>query len=533
MSRSIHRTRRDLEEVRRSDFADAQEHEALLEQIDDQLEKKRRIKDEIWEERQRGDMLLPPTPVEAIPILVQDEDEFVHYPASPEDIRAVMRRLPVGVMDGIQSITLCLGMDRQEDEAEPAETEKECDPFTGRVGGELWPGVFSGHCLGVYRSARARILLCAYVYESRMPDREIKELYLRLRMLSTFAHEVAHHFDKMVREARGRWWVESGDKAESYAETMAHQWVRRYVAPYLEEAYPEQLKALNAWHQHHGGVALPLSLLAGDHRGHCKVNGIPIFFNVCGAFETLMEKVAAGEGLVETRLGFARDLHYGEHYAEALAAIDSVLSEHPDDAEALTLQADIYVHQERYDEAAAVATRVLERDETDAEAWEVLTDVYAERRDWPNVWVAATHVIDLCQAQEAQVPCWVQYYRARARFELDDLVGLEPELQELERAHGRWGSQAATALRAVQLLRANAYEDALRLALSVLAEGRRRLWLHELAAVQFEAAHRLGRPGEAGELSAETIRQLRDRGYEEWMDRLAAEYGIEAAAGAR
>src|SRR5436190_1132898 len=111
MSRSIHRTRRDLEEARRSDFADAQEHEALLEQLEEQLKRKRRIKEEIVEERHRGDMPLLPTPIEAVPILVQDEHEFVHYPSSPADIRAIIRRLPIGVMDGIQSITLCLGMD--------------------------------------------------------------------------------------------------------------------------------------------------------------------------------------------------------------------------------------------------------------------------------------------------------------------------------------------------------------------------------------------------------------------------------------
>jgi hypothetical protein len=71
------------------------------------------------------------------------------------------------------------------------------------------------------------------------------------------------------------------------------------------------------------------------------------------------------------------------------------------------------------------------------------------------------------------------------------------------------------------LLRTGKLEEALSFASDKLAgRERRATWDHELFAVRFESAHRLGRPAVAGELQDLTVQTLRDRGYGDWMDRL-------------
>src|SRR6266849_3948559 len=158
MSRSIHRTRRELAEAKERDYADAEQRERELQAIAEQLEKKRRIKGQVQSERRIDEGLRTPVSPEAIPINVRDESDFVHYPAGVEDIRELMRRLPVGVLDGIRSIDLCLGREDQADMAEEWPNDK-ADPFVGRVGVELWTGVFSGRTLGRYHGPTARIRL--------------------------------------------------------------------------------------------------------------------------------------------------------------------------------------------------------------------------------------------------------------------------------------------------------------------------------------------------------------------------------------
>ena len=45
----------------------------------------------------------------------------------------------------------------------------------------------------MYFPLSATIRLYAYVYDAALPNREMLEVYLRLRMLSTLLHEIAHH----------------------------------------------------------------------------------------------------------------------------------------------------------------------------------------------------------------------------------------------------------------------------------------------------------------------------------------------------
>jgi hypothetical protein len=51
-------------------------------------------------------------------------------------------------------------------------------------------------------------------------------------------------------------------------------------------------------------------------------------------------------------------------------------------------------------------------------------------------------------------------------------------------------------------------------------------WCGVLVAVRYEAAHRLGRPQDAGTVSARAAKLLRHFGHGAWLDRLTADYGL-------
>jgi tetratricopeptide (TPR) repeat protein len=519
VSRSIHRTRRDFAEAQESDYADPEQRAGQLEQIVGELAKKRRIKDQIQSER-RGDGCRPP-PVKPgeIPIRVRDTGPCIRYPAGPTDLLGVMRRLPVGVLDGLASIDLCLGVEDQDDDA------LEADPLVGRPSLARWPGVYSGKVLGVYHRDTAKIRLLAYVYDREMPDCSLKELFLRLQMLATFVHEVAHHYDWTTRVARGRWLMDSTTRDEIYAENVQHEWMQRCVIPYLEAAYPEEVRTLDAWITHHGGISIPLARLAGDPRSAVEGDAIRIAFGgIPGAFEQLVESVDSGEELVSARVGFAEDLHFSEDYAEALAILERVLAEHPEHEEALTLQADIAVHQEEYDRAEALCQRVIASNEEYPRAWEVLCDVHWWRRDWGKLAQTATRALKFFEPGDYG-RSRALLHRARAHLELGDIQGFERDHDSLTLcSQSRRILVDTMALEAVMLLRAGQFEEALQVALRG-AEGYRCPRV-ELIAVRFEAAQKLGRPHEAGEMTPRHIERLRCRGYEEWADRLVEEYGL-------
>jgi hypothetical protein len=196
------------------------------------LARKRRVKELILAERQRPRVALPPVSDDAVPIEVIDHGRFTHYAASAADLRQVIDRLPPGCVDGLSRIDLRLGPPDDPD----ADDERVMDPFLGRFRHELMPGVFSGRVLGCYSSDAARVQLHAYVYDPAVPDRVIVELYLRLKMLATFVHELGHHHDFSRRVARGRWRADDDEEVEIHAEAIEHAWTRDYVVPYLEPA---------------------------------------------------------------------------------------------------------------------------------------------------------------------------------------------------------------------------------------------------------------------------------------------------------
>lgn len=449
MARSIHTTRRELDELHRERFTDPERKAEALESARAALARKRRIKEQVVVERRRDEDAMPLVDPAGIPIEVRDQAEHVVHAASPEDLVAVMRRLPPGMVDGIAKIVLGLGREHPEyDDEEHGES----DPFSGRRGDEIVPGVYCGRVLGVYWPDSASITLCAYVLAPAVREQRVIRFYLRAQALSTFVHEVAHHHDQTARVARGRWLADDRDHAEIYAERSQHRLAQEVVVPYLEAEYADDVAHVRAWMRHHGGVELPLSALLGDPRTTA-VATVP-FFALHTAFEILLADVMAGGEPDATRVEFANQLHYGGEYTIARAILAGVLAAQPDHLVALALEGDIDVHEGAFERAETIARRVLALDPTHDHAWEVLVDALQGQARWTEVVEAASQAIPL-----VRYPGIPLRRRARAFFELGDDARLEADLCALALG-GTAARRAARTLRARWLIRAGRADEA-------------------------------------------------------------------------
>jgi len=519
VAHSIHTTRRDLDDHLEDDYLDLDHKRDEARRLRARLAKKRRIKAQIAAERHRDPSPGPVVDPATIPILVEKPREHVHHGAAPEELVEVLRRLPPGVINGVTAIRLGLGLEHQARARDGHNGDP--DPLTGRRPSlEMLPGVHSGQVLGIYLIDRAEIYLCAYVYEAQLPERRIKELYIKLRTLATLVHEFAHHHDHTARVARGRWRADETSQLEMYAERMEYTWMREVVIPYLEETHAAEVAFLREWLVRHGGADVPLAVLAEDPRLTRKDGMVGIAFSFRGALETLLEDVEAGRDPIDTRIRFARTIHYADEYAIPRAILAGVLAEQPLHAEAHTLLADIDVHEDRYADAEARCREVLARDPGYVGAWDVLTDALHYQHRWIDVVDAATRGI-ACEEATAYDTARFAGFRARAHLELGNHEALEDDLRGLGLGN-RLEQSRAWMLRAMQMLRRGDLEQALAIATERLASdfGPKRV---ELVAVRFEAAHRLGRPEAAGTLTERDLERLRNLGHGPWVDRLVAE----------
>jgi hypothetical protein len=248
-------------------------------------------------------------------------------------VREVLRRLPAGVASGIEAIEFTLGKEKQK------EPGLEADPYTGRRGMEISPGVHCGHILGTYYSPGGLIQLHAYVYDPAMPNRRIKETWLQLLFLSTLVHEVAHHEDRSRRLGRGRWRFDSHDKKESFAERTAHEWVQQAVIPHVAEACPERVAELEAWIAEQAGIRIPWAWLGVDPRIQVKGGRLVGFslMDISQAFAELVADVESGRDRRTIRRNLAENLHFADHFELALEIIEGLLAEEPDDLESAGL----------------------------------------------------------------------------------------------------------------------------------------------------------------------------------------------------
>lgn len=433
MSRSIHSTRRDLADLEGADVPDNDERARELSRLQNDLRKKRRIKSQVHQQR-RASQRTAPTSVKAIAVQEFEASQHNHYPATPDDVRAILRSLPGGVADGLEAVELRAGAEYQR-ELVIEEEFFECkpDPLTGRLGLELMPGVFTPPLLGCYLPARNLIYLFGYVYDEGTANREIVESYIRLQMLSTFVHEVAHHFDCSSRIDRDRWRADDHDKCEIYAENVQHDWLARHVIPYLETSCADQYAQLQRWLQTHVGTEMPLQLLAGDPRSTAR-NGkifIATLFNTSRAFEDLVAAVAREQPRDMVRIEFARNLHYAEEYDIPERILRAVLKADPKNTDAIALQADIAEHRRDDSLAVELAERALALDKGNGDALRVLTLVYKRTSNWQKLIQIARRMLDKRGDDLADV-VWALECFALARLRQGRLEKFELILAELE-----------------------------------------------------------------------------------------------------
>jgi tetratricopeptide (TPR) repeat protein len=373
--------------------------EKVIEDLKGELETKRTAK---WQKKSLANMkiVLPVTPIDSIPIEIKDKPEYIHYPAGQEDIINLLKMLPQGIADGLSKIILCLGNSHEHERKGfwADKSEPEFDPFVGREGGSVFGEVYLGTVAGRYLLKKSEIRLYGYVYDPELKNRDMWEVYFRLIMLMTFAHEIAHHYDFSHRIARGRWRFDDDDKIEYYAEKIQYEWLGGYIMPYLEKAYPKEIEKLRDWTKKNVGLVCPLEMLAGDP---CAVSEdgarwISSFFNTSSAFEEFVDAILKGNDRDEARLEFADDIHMAEGYDMALSIINELLARQPQWAKALILKADIFEHKKEYDKTVSLAKQALELEPDSIRAMEVMADGSSGLEDWKKVIDLSERIIDLC-----------------------------------------------------------------------------------------------------------------------------------------
>ena len=388
MSRSIHATRRDLEEARLDSYREEKVQETETKRIEKALEQKRIVKRRILSARNSDQPSVPVGYASPVPIHILEEGPYVHHATSADDISALEQLLPAGVLEGLSEIVFSLGLKTQEDREDTNLYHP--DPWTGRRGSEIFPGVFGAYVLGLYNSDPCRITLHAFVYNPSTPSVLPVTAYLKLRSLSTFVHEVAHHFDHTQRVSRGRWMALGGEdgKVERFAEHCQHEWTQNCVVPYLEKTFSKDVGALLDWVHDNGGVRLTLGELISDPRSD--VNWLIYIFTVERALQQLAEDVAARKPPLECKLDFATQLHFCERYERALEVIVAILKEQPGNEEALSLRADIWNHQERHTEAEQLALELIARNPQNKRARLELVNAYEGLGEWDRMIAATT-----------------------------------------------------------------------------------------------------------------------------------------------
>lgn len=516
MGRSVHTTRGDLRREWRWGDGTREQRLETVKSLSQRLGLKRRIKAQVREQRRRpyAPLELPPVPAAGVPIRIVRGRHLV-YPATEEDLRGVIERLPSGALNGVSEVLLSLGEDEQ-GESEGLDR----DPLRGRVGFECLPGVWSAQVLGVYEHLPRRIQVLAYVVaEERLPQPEFSGLCLKLRALSTFVHEVAHHQDRSLRVARGRWRMDDPARNERYAEDRQHRWVLDAVIPYLEDAYPDECEALERWLLRHTGLELSLWDLAGDPRTTRPDGSCGARFDLRDALPELVRNLEAGESRREAQLSFANDLHYADLFPQALEVITLVRAESPEDLRARVLEADVLEHLERREEAEALLLGVLEEAPRRLDALRVLRLIHHARRDWRRL--ALVVDVELSLAKEDWRREGATLLRARAALELAQyqlLDELTPKLRDSLTTSYRIAAEVVHLLGLLR--RGRLAELGQRLAevngdhdLQALTSRK-----DELELIRYAHLRHLGRP--AWRPGKWALERLRQRGYGPWLAEL-------------
>lgn len=512
MSRSIHTTYRALLDARSDDYRERSAKRERVREIRDELRHKRRVKRSTakWRAAPAASFGAAPMPT----IHVDAPRNHVVFPASAADVEGLIKWLPAGILEGVREIRLELGHQTQVEFLRDAEDDAtEPDPHTGRPSYELLPGVYCGPLLGRYAIDDARIHLYAYVRSDDLPHRDVLDSYLRLITLSTFVHEVAHHVDHQWRVARGRWRADVTHVVERYAEHVQHDWVGRYVAPYLRDAHTKEYDRLDAWMRLHAGTALPLAALAGDPRTTTKDGGLRWIYGVTHSLRAILNGLEREAPSNHIRLEVARDLRCAEAYEPALGAAESVLRDAPEHLEARVVQAEILARMNRISEALSIAEAALDEAPRHVGALEVRGWIAEASRSWEEVVSFSERLRDIDRVAffpGAAKRLARAYLETERWTELDELVALSRTPR---------GRAELESFVAIGLLRRERWDEALAVADACLAAGSAGHAHTRLIVVKADVKARRGCPPA---LDRDVTSDLRDQGFDAWADRLDA-----------
>lgn len=299
------------------------------------------------------------------PLMINEVGEYLHYPASPDDIFAVLRRMPRELLVGLRHIDL-----QHEPKThlidESLRATFVCDPYYERWGGVWLPGVYCASCLGEYVFAEKSIALLGFAYDPALPDRKVWEAFLRFVALSNLVHELAHHVD--LRDNSGTDPVLLKARSEDVAEHFQEQWTAEYVVPYLLEAYPEEIALFLRWVEKHAGAPVDVlelipepSLQDNEIAGHAFVR-------------EMARLVASGASLADTRMLYLRFRAERTGDATLLPLVERYLMDYPDRTDAQVLMANIWMEMGLWEGARSLLVTLVKRDPANLAAWLALIE---------------------------------------------------------------------------------------------------------------------------------------------------------------
>ncbi|MFT3764571.1 MAG: hypothetical protein QM820_03500 [Minicystis sp.] len=503
MARSIHDTWGVMERAERADWSDPDVPRAIKAEMMKNWRRQQTIRESVRQERRRGAEPPPPIDLDRLPILVDDAAPYVFHPASEEDIRAVLRRLPPGSLDGLQAVRRRIDH-TEENAAWPR------DPFTFRRRFEILPGIYTSSIFGRYLVKSASIELYAFLCEPHVIAP--LALFFKVCGLRTLVHEAAHHFDMTFRLRRSRWDVGDREKHEDWAYRSEDGPGGEIVCAYVLERYPSECAALEAWVVEHGGAAPgPLAFLIGECDSMLR-----------RPLRRLARAVLSGHERDASHVTFARELHRIGGHEVASEIVRAVLARRPDDPGALAVTACLAQCDRRdFEIAEASCLRAIACDPSCVEARTVLVRGYAIREKWDRAALACEEALSVIPAGDVEQGGYVLETLVESHL----LLGASAEVgADLARMRA-WGAED-TALGAdvydvIARCWAEQWEEALLLTLRLSKTGKYDAWDHWLAAVRFECAHRLRRPHLAGVLGEADLARLARRSFTRaWSQRI-------------
>jgi tetratricopeptide (TPR) repeat protein len=513
VTRSIHETRRELEEARRWDFGNRRRHEEAVWLVQDRLSRKRRYKQRAARSRASREPPGHPAPLE---IVTEPTPPHAHHLLSEEDVRRLLDRFPGDVRPLIERVHRRVGIledDMRADEATP-------DPLTGRHGFEQPGGMWMPALRGRVRFDPFEIDLFAYVYdESALRVPQVQTTILWLEQAYTLAHEVAHAWDRSARSARDRWALDETVRAEEYAEAAAREWARTLAACFAD-AHPLHARAFGDWVDSHIGIPISLARVAED-----------LDRSFWGVDKGLLEVCARwGEiDQLDARVEVAEQFHFVEDFEPAREILATVLARDPDHVQATILMGDIAVHEQSWADALRWTEKAILLAPTEVDAHEDRVDALMGAREWAAAASAADAALELVPDPGNADHSRLRLERARCLTELGDFERAGADLDQVI-AQGRPPhSNAGRALRAEWLVRQHRWAEARDEAAFGL-RGQLYLWQKAfLTAALWEASRNLGVRSPTPAPTINQVELLRWIGRDQWVDRLIG-MGLEPAA---